>query len=57
MKEFEEIAQETISKASKVKCSIQEYIDGLELITEEISVAIDAANMDLKRQEEEGDDD
>jgi hypothetical protein len=48
---FDEIAQEAIGKAMKVRCGIQEYIDGLNQIKGEIDVAIEASESDLQRED------
>jgi predicted translin family RNA/ssDNA-binding protein len=40
---FDTIAQEAISKARKVDCSVEEYIDGLKQIIGEIEMEIEAA--------------
>ncbi len=44
---FENIAQKAVDTASDVKCSVEDYIEGLRLIREEIDVAIEAAKSDL----------
>ncbi len=49
--QFEEIAQEMSSKASAVKCSIPEYIQGLKYIIDSLEVSIEWAEQDLKAQE------
>jgi hypothetical protein len=48
---FDKIAQEAIGKATGVKCSIEEYIDGLNQIKGEIDVAIEASEGDLARED------
>ena len=47
MKAFERIAAEVIQSAGRVPCSIEDYKAGMELIVEEIKVAISAAEEDL----------
>ncbi|MGW8178501.1 MAG: hypothetical protein ACWGQW_07020 [bacterium] len=47
-KRFQEIAQDMIYQANSVKCSIEEYIDGLLEIRELIDDSLDAAKMDLE---------
>jgi len=41
--QFDKIAQETIRKAAEVKCSQQEYAEGLQQIAEELLSVADAA--------------
>lgn len=50
-KRFQEIAQNMIYQADSVKCSIEEYIDGLLEMRELINKSIDAAKMDLEDRE------
>lgn len=42
-RQFEAIAQATISQAAAVKCSVEEYREGLRLIIEECRIAISAS--------------
>lgn len=55
---FNELAQDTIRHAGKVKCSVQEYAEGLQQIAEELLTAADAAAGDVERlnQKDQGDD-
>lgn len=46
-KKFEEIAEKAVEDASGVKCSVAEYVEGLELMVGHIKVALEAAREDL----------
>lgn len=50
---FDDLAQKVRSEAAKVPCSTQEYIDGLTAIIDELKIAKDAAESDLRRQRNE----
>lgn len=50
-KQFEELGQKVVGKASSIRCSTSEYINGLEIILEDIQAALGAAKEDLKLQE------
>jgi hypothetical protein len=47
---FDQIAQDALQEAAEVKVPLDEYLEGLEMIREEITMAIDAAKSDLERQ-------
>jgi hypothetical protein len=51
--QFEEIREDMLRKAAAVDCSIPEYIEQLKDVIENIETAIEAAQGDLHRQEEE----
>jgi hypothetical protein len=50
---FEAIGEEAAQAATKVKCSLQEYCDGLKIIQGRIADALAAGEEDLAAQEEE----
>lgn len=47
---FDEIAQDVITRASAVRCPIEDYIAGLRYIQSEIDTAVEAAQQDLVRR-------
>jgi len=57
--QFDDLATDTIGRASKIKCSMQEYAEGLQQIAEELLTAADAAEgvarrLDQRDQEDDG---
>jgi hypothetical protein len=52
---FDDLAQKTRQEASKIPCSIPEYIEGLNSIIDELRIAKDAAESALRKQEREND--
>ena len=51
--QFDKIKEDMLSKATGVACGIPDYIAGLKDIIQNIEVAIEAAEGDLEREEEE----
>lgn len=51
---FAALAEKVIRQAAKINCSVDEYKAGLELIVEELEVAVEAATEDLRRTSREG---
>jgi len=51
--EFEKLAEETDHAATKIKCSIREYIDGLQAIIDRLKGAQEAAQSDLEEMGDE----
>ncbi len=49
-KKFEALAQDITGRASSVKCSIPDYVEGLKMIREEINTALECAEADLRRE-------
>lgn len=49
-RKFEKIAKEATDRAAKVECSIADYAEGLQVILDEVSSALEAARIDLDRE-------
>jgi hypothetical protein len=47
---FQAVADDAVAAAGKIECSISEYVEGLELIIEELHTALLAAKEDLRRE-------
>lgn len=47
---FEKIAKEATDRAAKVECSIADYAEGLQMILDEVSSALEAARINLDRE-------
>jgi hypothetical protein len=51
-KEFDALERAFMSDLSDIQCSTEDYIEALENIIGSLEIAKDAAQQDLKRQEE-----
>ena len=52
-KEFEKLVEEIDHRAQKIKCSIPEYIEGLQMIIDRLTSALESAQSDLERKGDE----
>ena len=50
---FEQIQRRAQDEAGAVHCSLAEYVEGLSVMADELTMAIDAAAEDLARQNKE----
>jgi archaellum component FlaC len=51
--EFEKLAEEIDHRAQKIKCSILEYIEGLQAIIDRLTSALESAQSDLEGKDDE----